>query len=179
MNPKETVNIRECALDDMPSVQAIYAREVETGLASFEYEPPAVEEMTRRFQEFRASGMPYYVAEIGGQVVGYAYGSAFRPRFGYRFTAEDSVYLAPDARGKGVGKLLLQQVIQDCERGGWRQMIAAIGDSGNTPSIALHASLGFRQVGIQKSVGFKLGQWVDVVIMQLELGEGDHTLPDG
>lgn len=177
MSTKEVAGIRECTVDDMPSVQAIYAREVETGLASFEYEPPAVEEMTRRFQDFRTSGMPYYVAEIGGQVVGYAYGSPFRPRIGYRFTAEDSVYLAPEARGRGVGKLLLKKVIQDCERGGWRQMIAAIGDSGNSASIALHASLGFKQIGVQKSVGFKLGQWVDVVIMQRELGDGDSNLP--
>lgn len=171
--------VREAAESDMPAVQAIYAHHVLHGLASFEEQPPGVEEMMARRAAVRALGLPYLVAELDGRIAGYCYASAYRPRPAYRHTVEDSVYVADGLAGHGVGSALLSAVIARCEAGPWRQMVAVIGDSGNCASIALHARHGFRPVGTLTSVGFKFGRWVDSVLMQRALGAGDATLPEG
>jgi len=121
--------------------------------------------------------LPYLVAEIDGQVVGYAYATQYRPRSAYRHSLEDSVYVREGFGGRGIGVALLAELIARCETGPWRQMIAVIGDSGNAPSIGLHRKLGFREAGLLTAVGFKFGRWVDSVLMQRPLGEGDRTLP--
>ncbi|WP_256366625.1 GNAT family N-acetyltransferase [Ancylobacter sp. TS-1] len=169
--------IRDARDDDMPAVQAIYAHHVLTGLASFEEVPPSAAEMTARRAHVLALGLPYLVAEREGTVVGYAYASTYRPRPAYRFTVEDSVYVAPGCGGKGIGGALLGALIARCEAGPWRQMLAVIGDSDNAGSLALHRRLGFRPAGTLAAVGFKFGRWVDSVLMQRPLGPGDDTLP--
>lgn len=174
------VLIRDARADDLPAIQAIYAHHVRHGLASFEETPPDLAEMTRRFEAARAGGYPYIAAAdeaAGGAVVGYAYGGPHRPRPAYRYTVENSVYLAPEAQGGGIGRALLETLIERCAALGFRQMVAVIGDSGNLASIGLHESLGFRRVGDLRAVGFKFGRWVDTVIMQRPLGEGGQTLP--
>jgi L-amino acid N-acyltransferase YncA len=169
--------IRDATLADMAAVQAIYARHVLHGLASFEEEPPSVEEMLLRRLQVLERGLPWIVAELDGAVVGYAYATGYRQRRAYRFTLEDSVYVADGMSGRGVGTALLAALIARCEAGPWRQMIAVIGDSANAGSIALHRRLGFVTIGILPSVGFKHGRWVDSVFMQRPLGPGDGTLP--
>ncbi len=169
--------IRASTEDDLGAIAAIYGHEVLNGLATFEEEPPQPEELGLRRRVILDLGLPYIVAEKDGDVAGYAYASGFRPRPAYRNSIENSVYVAPGHRGEGVGHALLSALIERCEQGPWRQMIAVIGDTGNAGSIRLHASLGFRKVGVVQSVGFKHGRWVDTVIMQRELGEGDRTLP--
>lgn len=174
------IAVRPSAEADMPQVQAIYAHHVLTGIASFEIAPPDVAEMLRRRAEIVGRGLPYLVATDGegGPVVGYAYAGLYRPRPAYRHTVEDSVYVAPGQGRRGIGRDLLAAVIAHCEGMGLRQMLAVIGDSGNAGSIGLHESLGFRPVGLLPSVGFKFGRWVDSVLMQRPLGEGDSTLPE-
>ena len=169
--------IRASAEADVPAIQAIYAHHVLTGLASFEEVPPDPAEIARRRAEITGRGLPHLVAELEGRVAGYAYAGPYRARVAYRFTVEDSVYVAPEATGRGLGSLLLAALIRDCEAWGARQMVAVIGDSGNLGSIRLHARAGFREAGTLKSVGFKLGRWVDSVLMQRPLGPGDGTLP--
>lgn len=169
--------IRAATEADMEPVAAIYAHHVLTGCASFEEVPPTVAEMMSRRATVLALGAPYLVAELDGRVVGYAYAGSYRARPAYKHTVEDSVYLAPDAVGRGVGKALLAQTIARCEAAGFRQMIAVIGDSANAGSVALHRSLGFRDVGTFTDVGFKFGRWVDSVMMQLPLGQGGQNLP--
>lgn len=169
--------IRPSQPGDLPAICAIYAHHVSYGLATFEEEPPDVAELGRRRAELLARGLPHLVAELDGAVVGYAYAGPYRPRPAYRNTVEDSVYIAPERTGRGVGRALLSQLIDACEAAGYRQMVAVIGDSANTPSIGLHAALGFRQVGVFTSVGFKLRRWVDTVLMQRPLGPGDGELP--
>jgi L-amino acid N-acyltransferase YncA len=164
--------IRDAVEMDFPAIQSIYAFYVLKGLSTFEETPPAVDELLARWKTNSQGGLPYLVAIIDGQVVGYAYASSYRPRPAYRYTVEDSVYIADNQRGKGMGTALLSGLIARCEEGSWRQMIAVIGDSGNAGSIALHRRLGFEPVGVLKSVGFKLGRWVDTVIMQRALGPG-------
>jgi L-amino acid N-acyltransferase YncA len=164
---------------DLPVIAAIYAHHVRQGLASFELEPPSPEEMARRRAEVVARGLPYLVAEAEGRVVGYAYAGPYRTRPAYRYTVEDSIYVEPDQVGRGIGRLLLPAVIDACEGAGYRQMVAVIGDSGNAASIRLHEAFGFRRVGLLPAVGFKLGRWVDSVLMQRPLGEGDATPPAG
>jgi phosphinothricin acetyltransferase len=171
------VVIRDVADADMPAVQAIYAHHVLNGLASFELEPPDVREMIRRRDTIRAGGYPYRVAVVDGRVLGYAYASQFRPRPAYMHTVEDSVYVADGAHRRGIGRRLLADLIDKCTALGYRQMIAVIGDSANAPSIGVHEALGFRHAGVMKSCGFKFGRWVDTVVMQRPLGEGDGTLP--
>ena len=158
-------------------MQAIYAHHVRLGLASFEEEPPSVDEMRRRFSEIAGAGFPYVVAEFAGAVAGYGYCSLYRTRSAYRYALEDSVYVRPDATGKGVGRRILAELIARCEALGQRQLIAVIGDSANAASIGLHASLGFLRVGTLRSVGFKHGRWVDSVFMQRPLGKGDGAPP--
>ncbi|MFL1876190.1 N-acetyltransferase family protein [Hansschlegelia beijingensis] len=162
--------VRDALDSDMAAVQRIYEPEVVAGLATFELEPPSVEEMARRRDAIIGAGRPYLVAERDGRVLGYAYAAEYRARPAYRHTVEDSVYVSAEAQGQGVGSALLAELIARCEAGPWRQMVAVIGDSANAGSIALHRRLGFRQVGVLEAVGFKLGRWVDTVLMQRPLG---------
>nr|P31668.1 RecName: Full=Phosphinothricin N-acetyltransferase; Short=PPT N-acetyltransferase; AltName: Full=Phosphinothricin-resistance protein [Alcaligenes faecalis] len=164
--------------DDLPAITAIYAHHVRTGTASFEEVPPDDTEMRARCAKVLDAGLPYLVAERDGKLLGYAYATHYRPRSAYRFTLEDSVYIAPDAIGQGVGRTLLLTLIARCEGGPWRQLIANVGDSGNTASLGLHAACGFVQAGVLKSVGFKFGRWIDTVLMQRPLNAGDTTLPE-
>jgi phosphinothricin acetyltransferase len=173
------VIVRAASLDDAPVVAAIYGHHVRESLGTFEETPPSVAEMAGRMQAVLSRGLPYLVAEDGGRILGFAYAGPFRPRAAYRYTAEDSVYIAPDQMGRGVGKALLSQVIAACEALGLRQLTAVIGDSGNAGSIALHRSLGFQDTGIGRAVGFKHGRWVDIVYMQRALNAGAAGQPTG
>ncbi len=177
--PALPITLRDATEADMAAVLAIYADHVLHGLASFEETPPGLDEMLARRAAVRQLGLPYLVAEAGGAVVGYSYATAYRPRPAYRFTVEDSVYVADGLGGRGIGSALLGELIARCEAGPWRQMFAVIGDSGNAASLGLHRSLGFAPVGTLRSVGFKFGRWVDTVLMQRPLGPGDETLPAG
>ncbi|MFS4437266.1 N-acetyltransferase family protein [Paracoccaceae bacterium GXU_MW_L88] len=170
--------IREARAGDLPAITGIYAHHVRHGLATYEEVPPDLAEMTRRFEAFLAEGYPYIVWEEDGTLLGYAYGGPFRTRSAYRYLVEDSVYLSPDAQGRGIGSALLAELLIRCEAAGFRQMVAVIGDGNNRPSIALHAKHGFAPIGTLPGTGFKLGQWVDTVIMQRPLGEGKETLPE-
>jgi phosphinothricin acetyltransferase len=165
--------VRDAHDDDMAAVQAIYAHHVLTGTASFEEEPPPLAEMQRRRADVLAKGLPYLVAQVDGTVAGYSYATPYRARSAYRFSIENSVYVAPERHRSGIGRALLTELIARCERGEWRQMIAVIGDSAQAPSIGLHASLGFRHVGTLQSVGLKFGRWLDTVLMQRALGSGE------
>ena len=169
--------MRAALPDDMPAIHAIYAHHVLSGLASFEEEAPSLSELRRRFEEARAKELPYVVADFGGVLAGYGYCALYRTRSAYRYALEDSIYVRPDAQGRGVGGALLAELIRQCEALGYRQLIAVIGDSAHAASIGLHASQGFLRVGTLRSVGFKLGRWVDSVIMQRPLGSGDGTKP--
>jgi L-amino acid N-acyltransferase YncA len=169
--------VRAAQPDDIAAIHPIYAHHVANGLASFEEEPPSAEELRRRYDEVTGRGLPYVVAEFGGMVGGYGYCSLYRSRSAYRYSLEDSVYVRPDMQGRGVGAALLAELIRRCEALDYRQLIAVIGDSANTASIALHASLGFLRVGTLRSAGFKFGRWVDSVIMQRPLGPGDAAPP--
>lgn len=169
--------VRDAAEADMAAVQAIYAHHVLGGAASFEEVPPALEEMLGRRAAVLERGLPYLVALIGGKVAGYSYATTYRPRPAYRYTVEDSVYVDPARAGRGIGRRLLGALIARCETGPWRQMIAVIGNSGNTASIALHERLGFRHAGTLRAVGFKHGGWVDTVLMQRPLGPGEASPP--
>ncbi|MCR9059683.1 MAG: GNAT family N-acetyltransferase [Rhodobacteraceae bacterium] len=168
--------VRPSTDGDMEEVRRIYAHEVFYGLSTFEEFAPDLPEMMKRRQGVLALGMPHLVAELDGKILGFAYASRHRPRPAYNQTIENSVYVAKDMRGTGIGKMLLTALIEECEHGPWRQVVAVIGDSGNAGSIGLHRSLGFRQVGILQSVGFKFGRWVDTVIMQRPLNDGDEAL---
>jgi len=171
------LRVRLAAPADLAAIQAIYAHHVLHGLASFEEIPPDMHEMRRRFDEVQERGLPYLAAEMGGSVVGYGYCNLFRTRSAYRFALEDSVYVKDGLLGRGIGKSLLSVLIERCTELGYRQLIAVIGDSGNSGSIGLHASLGFLRSGTLRSTGFKFGRWVDTVTMQRPLGDGDGTPP--
>jgi phosphinothricin acetyltransferase len=172
-----SLTVRPAAAADIPAITAIYGPAVLTGTASFEVDAPDEAEMLRRFEAITGAGYPYFVADLDGRVAGYAYASAYRTRPGYRFTVEDSVYVTPDAQGKGVGRALLERVIAKSRDDGFRLMIAVIGDSANFASIALHRRLGFRFCGTIHSVSYKFGRWLDSVVMELPLGEGDRSTP--
>ena len=174
-----SILVRPSADADIPAIAGIYGHHVLHGLASFEEVAPAAEEMARRRADIVAKGFPYLVAEEAGQVVGYAYCSGYRPRSGYRFSVEDSIYVAPGRGGAGIGSLLLPRLVDAATALGARQMIAVIGDSANHGSISLHARFGFRHAGTLEAIGFKLGRWVDSVLMQRALGEGSSSLPPG
>lgn len=179
---KAAVRLRNAGSDDLPHIQAIYAHHVLNGLASFEETPPDLAEIRRRYEATLALGFPYIAAEITGidgqpLLAGYAYAGAYRTRPAYRYSVENSVYIAPDCLGRGVGRRLLTELIGRCTALGFRQMIAIIGDSGNAASIGLHKALGFTPAGRLTSVGFKFGRWVDSVIMQRPLGAGDGDVP--
>jgi L-amino acid N-acyltransferase YncA len=170
--------VRPAEAADIPAIAAIYRPAVIEGTASFELDPPDDVEMLRRFTAIIGAGYPYFVAELGGRVVGYAYANAYRTRPAYRFTVENSVYIAPDMQGKGVGRALLGELIAACTAKGFRLMIAVIGDSATYASISLHRRAGFRFCGTIHSVGYKFGRWLDSVIMELPLGEGDGSRPE-
>lgn len=172
------MEVRDAAQGDFAAIQAIYARHVRNGLASFEEVPPEVQEMRRRHADVVARGLPYLVAVHDGSVMGYGYCTLFRARSAYRYSLEDSIYVRDDSVGKGIGSMLLAGVLARCERLDYRQVIAVIGDSGNAASIALHARHGFVRVGTLRSSGFKLGRWVDSVYMQRPLGPGDGAPPE-
>ena len=171
--------IRESVEDDLPEIAAIYGHHVAHGLASFEETAPSLDEMRRRRGELLAKGYPYLVAATrpAGRVLGFAYAGPYRVRSAYRFSVENSVYLAPDAIRRGIGRRLLEALIARCTEGGFRQMVAVIGDSANAASIRLHEAAGFRRVGVLTAIGYKQGRWVDSVLMQLALGPGASINP--
>lgn len=176
------VRVRESRDDDLPRIHAIYSHHVLTGLGSFEEVPPDLAEMARRRADILAKGLPYLVAEIDdptipGGIAGYAYAGPYRPRSAYRYSVEDSIYIAPEAQRRGVGRALLDELIRRCTALGYRQMVAVIGDSANHGSIGLHAAAGFQKVAHLPAIGLKFGRWVDSVMMQRPLGEGLTTLP--
>ncbi len=170
--------IRPATENDADALAAIYGHAVLHGFGTFEEEPPTAADMEGRRRLIANRDLPYLVAEDDGQVQGFAYAGPFRPRAAYRYTLEDSVYVAPDTAGKGVGRALLTAIIAACEALGVRQLIAVVGDSGNSASLALHRSLGFEQTGVSRSVGFKHGRWVDIVQLQKPLNGGDSRAPD-
>jgi L-amino acid N-acyltransferase YncA len=170
--------IRPSTEQDLPAIAAIYAHHVLTGTATFETIPPTEAEMAARRSDVLAKGLPYLVADDQGQVLGFAYCQWFKPRPAYRFSAEDSIYLHPNASGKGLGRRLLAELASQSEAAGIRKLIAVIGDSANAASIAVHRSAGFEPVGVMKSCGWKFGQWLDIVLMEKSLGEGDTTPPE-
>ncbi|HEX9491458.1 MAG TPA: GNAT family N-acetyltransferase [Stellaceae bacterium] len=170
--------IREAADDDLAAIAGIYEHHVRTGLGSFEEEPPPLAEIARRRADILGRGLPYLVAAgAAGAILGYAYAAPYRARSAYRFSVEDSIYVAAGEAGRGVGRALLAALVTRCTEAGYRQMVAVIGDSGNAGSVALHERLGFRRVGLLPAIGFKHGRWVDSVLMQRELGKGAATLP--
>ena len=173
----DPLTIRPGEPADIAEMTAIYAWNVRNGTGTFELDPPDAAEMARRRDDVVAKHLPWLVAQRGGGILGYAYANHFRPRRAYRFCVEDSVYLAPDAVGQGVGKLLLAELMARCEAAGSRQMLAVIGDSNNHASVGVHRTLGFEHVGVMRAAGWKLGRWLDVVIMQKQLGQGAESDP--
>jgi phosphinothricin acetyltransferase len=170
--------IRDATTADMPAVQAIYAHHVLHGVGTFEEVPPTVEDMTGRWTSVAGYGLPWLVAEDEGRLWGYAYATPFRTRAAYRYVAEDAIYVAHDAHRRGVGRLLLAELVARCEALGLRQLMAVIGDSGNSGSIGLHAALGFEPAGTVRDVGYKHGRWLDIVILQKALNGGAERDPD-
>ncbi|MDB5816431.1 MAG: GCN5-like N-acetyltransferase [Rhizobacter sp.] len=170
-------SIRPSRADDLPAIREVYAWNVLNGTGTFEIDAPSVDDMTNRWRDVTGKGLPWLVAEVDGRIAGYAYANLFRPRPAYRFCLEDSIYLAPEAVGHGLGRLLLAELIARCETHGARQMVAVIGDSDNQASINVHASLGFERSGLMKSAGRKFDRWIDVVLMQRALGQGDTAPP--
>jgi L-amino acid N-acyltransferase YncA len=169
--------LRPATAADVGAITAIYRPAVLHGTASFELAPPDEAEMLSRFTAITGAGYPYFVAILADRIAGYAYVSAYRTRPAYRFTVEDSVYIAPEAQGKGLGTLLLKALIEASKAKGYRLMVAVIGDSRNQPSISLHRNAGFTLCGTVHSIGYKFGRWLDTVIMELPLGEGDSSAP--
>jgi L-amino acid N-acyltransferase YncA len=172
-----SVSIRPTTPADIPAITRIYAHAVTHGTASFELQPPDEAEMARRQKVLLDGGFSYLVAELSGALAGYAYAGAYRPRPAYRYCVEDSIYIAPEAHRRGVGKLLLNALIEDSTARGFRQMVAVIGDSAQTPSIELHRLLGFRLIGTIEATGYKHNRWLDTVLMQRPLGDGASTHP--
>jgi L-amino acid N-acyltransferase YncA len=171
------IDIRPSQVSDLAAITWIYDHAVRHGTASFEIEPPDEREMARRYEALRAGGYPYLVAELNNEIMGYAYAGPHRARPAYRWSVEDSVYIAPASQRRGIGRALLERLIAEAEAGGFRQMIAVIGDSANAASIELHRTAGFRMVGTFDNVGFKFGRWLDSVLMQRTLGSGATTMP--
>ncbi len=170
--------IRPSPPEDLSAITAIYQHHVLNGTGTFEIEPPSQEDMTARRADVLGKGLPYLVIEENGQVLGFAYCNWFKPRPAYRFSAEDSIYLAPNASGKGWGRLLLAELCRAAEVAGIRKLIAVIGDSANEGSIGVHKSLGFQSVGVVKSCGWKFNRWLDIVMMEKALGHGDNRSPE-
>ena len=171
------LTIRPARPGDIPAIAAIYQEAVRTGTASWELEPPTEAEMLKRFETITSGGYSYLVAEMGGSLAGYAYVNAYRPRLAYRYTVENSIYIDPARQGQGIGKRLLQALIDDCARRGFRQMVAVIGDSDNVGSRKLHTALGFTLIGVAPALGYKFDRWLDQVLMQRALGDGERSAP--
>ena len=169
--------VRTATAADIPAITAIYRHHVLHGLATFEIEPPDAAEMTHRFAAIRELGLPYLVAEISGEIAGYAYAAVYRARPAYRYTVEDSVYVHADRAAQGVGSTLMPSLIAGCAQAGRRQIIAVIGDSANLGSVRLHDKFGFKHTGLLPAVGFKFGRWVDSILMQRDVGDGDRSPP--
>lgn len=171
--------IRPATATDLDAITEIYADAVATGTASYELEPPTRAEMAARFEALNAGGFPYLVAEADGRVVGYAYAGPFRPRPAYRFIVENSIYVAPGSKGRGIGRLLLCRLIEESRKLGFRQMIAVIGDGhAESASVKLHERMGFRHSGRLEGSGYKHGRWLDTAFMQLAMNGGAGTAPD-
>jgi len=170
-------SIRPSLESDLPAITAIYGHHVQHGTGTFETTPPTEAEMTTRRADVLAKGLPYLVIEEGGRVLGYAYCQWFKPRPAYRFSAEDSIYMHPDAAGKGLGKKLLAELMKQAEAAGVRKLIAVIGDSGNASSVGVHKALGFEPAGTIRNCGWKFERWLDIVIMDKAIGEGATTRP--
>ena len=170
--------IRAATDADIDAITAIYAVEVRDFVNTYEYDAPSAEEMLRRVRAIVAGGYPYLVAEVDGQIAGYAYASSFRSRIGYRYTVENSVYVAAGWQGRGIGSTLLERLIAECEARGFRQMVAVIGEAANRASIRLHERHGFRHVGTFPGIGLKHDRWLDTVFMQRALGAGATALAD-
>jgi L-amino acid N-acyltransferase YncA len=175
--PDQTVVVRPSSEADLPALTRIYGHAVLHGTGTFELDVPNEAEMARRRDAVLANGLPWLVAERDGEVLGYAYANHFRPRRAYRFCVEDSIYLDERARGHGVGRLLLAELLAQCAARGARQMLAVIGDSANAGSVGVHRACGFEHTGVLKAAGWKFGRWLDVVLMQKALGEGAITEP--
>ena len=173
--PPVTLLLRSSTPDDLRAITAIYGHAVLHGTGTFELEPPTLDDMGQRRAAVLAAGWPWLVAERAGEVLGYAYAQPFRPRRAYRFCLEDSIYLAEAARGQGIGRLLLAELISRCEALGARQMLAVIGDGANLGSIGVHRALGFEHTGVLRQAGWKFERWLDVVLMQKALGQGGST----
>ncbi|MDD2690256.1 MULTISPECIES: GNAT family N-acetyltransferase [Simplicispira] len=173
-----TTTVRASQEADITAITAIYAHHVLHGTGTFEIDPPGSADMAMRRADVLGKGLPYLVAEQAGQVVGFAYCNWFKPRPAYRFSAEDSIYVADSARGQGVGRQLLHALACQAEAAGVRKLLAVIGDSANAGSIGLHRALGFTEVGVMRSVGWKHGAWRDIVLMEKPLGAGDSTAPE-
>jgi phosphinothricin acetyltransferase len=170
--------LRPAASADIPAITAIYADAVLNGVATYEIDPPDEIEMDRRRSGLTHAGYPYLVAIKGGEVLAYAYAGPYRPRPAYRYSVEDSIYVAPAAQRAGLGRALLAELVAICEGAGFRQMIAVIGGAAENPgSVGLHRALGFREIGMFEGSGFKHGRWLDTVFMQRALGGGKATLP--
>jgi len=167
--------IRASTEQDIPAITAIYGHHVLHGTGTFETTPPSAADMAARRADVLSKGLPYLVSEEGGAVLGFAYCNWFKPRPAYRFSAEDSIYMAAGTGGKGYGKALLQALAAQAEAAGVRKLIAVIGDSANAGSIGVHRATGFTHVGVLKSCGWKFGKWLDVVLMEMPLGHGDKT----
>ena len=170
--------IRPSTEADLPAITRIYAHHVLHGAGTFETTPPTPEEMAGRRADVLGKGLPWLVAEEAGEVIGYAYGNWFKPRPAYRFSVEDSIYLAPEAAGKGLGRALLAELLATLERSGIRKVMAVIGDSANAGSIGVHTALGFQHVGVVKACGWKFGRWLDIVLMEKPLGLADSGPPE-
>ncbi|WP_101927699.1 MULTISPECIES: GNAT family N-acetyltransferase [Luteimonas] len=172
------VRLRDAVEGDFDAITALYAREVRDGVATYEYDAPDRDEMQRRWRALRDAGYPYLVAEVDGQFGGYAYAGGYRTRIGYRWTVESTVYVAHPLHGRGIGRLLMERLIDDCTRLGFRQMVSVIGEPANGPSVRLHERLGFRTIGVFPGLGRKHGRWLDTLQMQRPLGHGADTSPD-
>ena len=178
MSAMNDIVIRAATSADLPAITEIYAEAVRLGTATFELDPPDQAEMGRRMERLAEGSFPYLVALRDGELLGYAYAGPYHVRPAYRFTVEDSIYLAPSAQRSGVGRLLLTELIARCEQRGFRQVVAVIGDTANAASIALHRSTGFRMTGTLTDVGYKFGRWLDCILMQRTLGDGGSSAPD-
>jgi len=170
--------IRPSRDEDLDAITRIYGHHVLHGTGTFETTPPTLAEMTARRADVLGKGLPWLVAEEGGQVLGYAYGNWFKPRPAYRFSVEDSIYMDPAAHRQGLGRALLAELLAALERAGTRKVMAVIGDSANAGSIGVHKALGFEPVGVVQSCGWKFDRWLDIVLMQKTLGAGDSTPPN-
>ncbi|MDP7563233.1 MAG: N-acetyltransferase family protein [Arenicellales bacterium] len=173
------VIVRAAVAADLVAIQKIYAREVHQGAASFETSPPGMDLTRQRWQQVRAAGLPYLVAEVDGEIAGFAYALPYRPRPAYRYTVEHSLYVAPSWQRQGVGARLFEVLIDQCVAAGARQMIGIIGDSANVASIRAHEKAGFERAGTLRNVGWKFDRWLDTVIMQRALGRGSSAAADG